>query len=344
MNKNPLFLFLFLSFLFSCKKDPVTEVQTIPQSARGIFICNEGNFQWGNASLSYFNLENNTLYEDVYKSTNKVPLGDVCQSMALIGGKGYVIVNNSGKIEIIDPATFKSIGTIKGMTSPRYITEVASGKAYVTDLYANNLHVLNLVSNSIIKEIPLKGWTEEMLVDGNLVYVTNIRTSSVYRIDAVSDRLKDSIVVTKGSSGIVKDKNGFVWVLCEGSSNEGIQPAIHKLDPATGKTVSSFTFGNTSVTPSRLKINAGKDTLYYLYGTGVFRMAVSTASLPSTPFLNFPNAQLHGLELDHKSGNLIFSDAIDFVQKGKVYLYSPKGQLIKSFNAGIIPGNFCFYN
>jgi hypothetical protein len=37
------------------------------------------------------------------------------------------------------------------------------------------------------------------------------------------------------------------------------------------------------------------------------------------------------------------SDAIDYVQKGKVYIYKPDGILSNSFSAGIIPGEFYFY-
>jgi len=50
--------------------------------------------------------------------------------MNIINGKAYLVVNNSSKIEIINPKTFKSIGTITGLRSPRYIIKQAPIKLY----------------------------------------------------------------------------------------------------------------------------------------------------------------------------------------------------------------------
>jgi len=51
---------------------------------------------------------------------------------------------------------------------------------------------------------------------------------------------------------------------------------------------------------------------------------------------------LYGLGVDPTTGNIYVSDAIDYVQKGKVYRYHPDGSLIDSFTAGVIPGGFYF--
>ena len=49
------------------------------------------------------------------------------------------------------------------------------------------------------------------------------------------------------------------------------------------------------------------------------------------------------IDVDDKTGNIYISDAIDYSQKGKIYIFTSRGILLNSFNAGIIPGGFYFY-
>lgn len=119
MKKTGVFFALILGFLAaSCGDDLITGGEQYFRPGPGVFICNEGNFMYGNASLSYYDTENRTVDNQVFYNANNFPLGDVCQSMSIIDGKGFVVVNNSGKVYVVDINTFKYVGAITGLTSP----------------------------------------------------------------------------------------------------------------------------------------------------------------------------------------------------------------------------------
>ena len=74
-------------------------------------VLNEGliNTNAGAISVIY---KDGGVVVDAFQDVNHRPMGDVAQSITLINGKYFVAMNNSKKIEIIDPVTFKSVGTI----------------------------------------------------------------------------------------------------------------------------------------------------------------------------------------------------------------------------------------
>ena len=129
--------------LTSCSESPVDTVYFDFSENKGVYIVNEGNFMYGNSSLSFYNPTEKRVYNQVFMSRNGAPLGDVAQSMYLWNGKGYVVVNNSGKIYVIDSKTAEFKGSISGLSSPRYIHIFNAQKAYVTDLYARKISIFN---------------------------------------------------------------------------------------------------------------------------------------------------------------------------------------------------------
>ena len=104
-------------------------------SGNGLFICNEGNFQYGNATLSYYNPETKVVENEVFYRANAMKLGDVAQSMIIRDSIGWVVVNNSHVVFAINVNTFKEVGRITNFTSPRYMHFISDEKAYVTQIW-----------------------------------------------------------------------------------------------------------------------------------------------------------------------------------------------------------------
>lgn len=345
MTKHPIVIFVALAaiaLLSSCRKDRPAKSSETPievGTTGGVYITNEGNFQYGNAKVSYYNIATSTVVEDLYEPANDASLGDVCQSMYLFNGKAYLVVNNSNKVEVVNPLTFQSIATITGFISPRYFLPVSNNKAYVTDIYSKKISVVNLSTNTITGTIACAGATEELILSYGKAFVTNTSRSYIYVINTATDVLEDSIHVSYGSNSIKEDKNGKLWVMCGG--NTSTQAALHKIDPITLAVENSFQFSSSSDSPWRLRMNGTNDTLYYL-NNGVYQMDINASNLPTTAFISSDGRNFYGLGI-HPTENVVYvADAIDYVQRGMIYRYQPNGTLVNTFLAGIIPNDFCF--
>ncbi|MBS1937633.1 MAG: YncE family protein [Bacteroidetes bacterium] len=334
--------FPLITTILSCRKDkpeqPVETPVTIGNE-HGVYITNEGNFQWGNASVSWYNKADGQAVEDLYAPANGSALGDVLQSMTLHGGKGYLVVNNSGKVVVVDQDSFRATATIAGFTSPRYLLPVGGNKAYVSEMQGNKLRVLDLAANAIVGTITCRGWTEEMALAAGKVFITNETRKYVYVVDPATDAVADSIAVSSGGNSIVEDANGKLWVACKGGG--GTPPALCRIDPATLQKEATFNFAGSSANPWRLAVNGDGHMLYFLNGD-VFRMAIADDALPNSPFIAAEGRNFYGLGVDPGDGTVYVADAIDYTQRGRVFRYSAEGVSINDFPAGRIPGGFVF--
>ena len=104
MNFNKItFLFVVIvafTLVVSCKKEE-TDIHKGAFSD-GIFIVNEGTFQTGTGTVTFFKPDSNLTQQDIFAAVNGKPLGNIAQSMTIYNGKAYIVVNNADKVEIVD--------------------------------------------------------------------------------------------------------------------------------------------------------------------------------------------------------------------------------------------------
>lgn len=343
---------LVLGFLLSCEKE--TSVRKFSESA-GVFILNEGNFTYGNASLSFYNPALKKITNHVFFNANAFPVGDVLQSMAIIDTIGFLVVNNSGKVMVINTNTFKHLKTITGFMSPRYFLPINTKKAYVSDLYNTALSVVDLETYTITGTIPLKKTSEQMIRFGNYVFVTNwSKQNTIQRVNTLNDQLVDSLVVTKQPNSMVIDKNNKLWVLCDGGfvgiTGGKVRAALIRVNPESFTKELEISFPDNNSYPTHLSINGTKDTLVFLNGSwgqtvsngGVYKMAVSATSLPTQPLIAENKRLFYGLGIDPENSEIYVTNAVDYQQPGWVFRYSASGTPVDSFKTDIIPSAFCF--
>ena len=381
MRRNHLFLLLALAAtLFSCKPDPqptpVDPGDTLqPVELKGVFVLNEGNYQFSNASLSFYDIEADTTANNLFYKANNAPIGDVAQSMALVDGNLYIVVNNSNYIYKVDANTIKcNISKPFKLTdfySPREMHFVAPNKAYVSDLIGTNLWIVNPQDMTHTGSIEMGNTTEKMVQVGNELYVSNwsyyyTDASShesyhtVQVVDLSNDVKVADIEVGKEPNTMAVDKNGHVWVLCEGRSWDdeydelgvpyGENPTLWEIDPMLKTATRRYEFkgpyeddDEIKGVASTLRTNLAGDKFFLIYNKEVRRFDVATMTLSET-FRITPDEQglFYNMAVDPKTGDLYVTDVKNYVMNGTVYRYSEDGVRLASFQAGIIPSALLF--
>jgi DNA-binding beta-propeller fold protein YncE len=333
---------------FSCMDyKPTGENDFDYRNDNGVFIVNEGNFMYGNASLSYYSPEKKIVENEVFIQANGIKLGDVAQSMTIRNGLGYIVVNNSGIIFIIDINTFKVTGTITGFVSPRHIHFVSDNKLYVSDLYGAKIYIVNPSTRKITGSISTGKHksTEQMLQHGKFVY-TNCWSydNKILIIDSETDQIADSITVGIQPNSMVIDKNGKLWVLADGGYENnpyGYEiPSLYCINTANLTVEQKFDF-RLNDSPSSLCINNTGDTIYFI-NKSVWRMSVLDTNLPPQPFIPYNGTLYYGLGISPHTSEIYLTDAIDYVQKGKMYKYTPQAICVDTVTTGICPVALCF--
>lgn len=320
-------------------------------STEGLFICNEGNFQYGNATLSYYNPTTKEVENEVFYRANAMKLGDIAQSMVIRDGIGWVVVNNSHVVFAIDPHTFKEVGRITNLTSPRYIHFLSDEKAYITQIWDNRIFIVNpkLYKITGYIEVPNmtmeSGSTEQMVQYGKYVYVNCWSYQNrILKIDTETDKVVDELVVGIQPTSLVMDCNNKLWTVTdggyEGSPYGHEAPSLYRIDAETFTIEKQFRF-KFGDWPSEVQLNGTKDKLYWL-NDDVWMLDLTKEHAQPEVFLPYDGTLYYGLTVCPRTGDVYIADAIDYVQQGMVYRYSKDKKLLDSFYVGIIPGAFCW--
>ena len=338
-------LFALLIFA-SCEKSPSTPqtnsngtVACYPASTNRIMVANQGTFLVGNGSLTGYDKLGKSVFDGMYSCVNSgLPLGDIVQSISKVDTSYYVVVNNSGKISVLNESNLLESASITGFTSPRFMLSVGGQKAYVSDLFGGAISVVDLSTNAVTGTIASAGWTEQMIMANGMVFVTQPSSTQMLVIDPNTDAVADSITVPNGAVGVQMGADGTLWVLCDGGWNVEA-PAIVHIDPVTLDVVSTTIVGDITQSPGNLAISPDGQTLYFLNG-GV--MSVNVNQGTPAMMVASEGRTLYGLGVDPSSGDIYVSDAKDYVQAGHAYRYNASGTLQHNFPVGVVPGFFYF--
>jgi hypothetical protein len=334
--------------LFSCHQ-PKPKLPAAPTS-NGVYISNEGDFNSGQGEISYYNPVTDTISNGLFYAINNYKLGDVVQSMYIKDSTGFIVVNNSAKVEVVKIPSLKHILTISiPNSSPRYFLPVNDSVGYVTDIYKSEVHVINYLTGALITNITgLSEWTEHIIMVNGIVVVEErnllsspASTGSLVTLNPANNTFIQRFSFTGSNvDGLVNDNQNHIWFGMDADSIHSIPAAIFCLN--SDLSLNKKIVMPTGHTASNLKINGTGDKVYYLDNNGVNVISITDTAAPSAPLIPINSRNLYGLGIDPKYGDVYVSDGLDYVQRSKIYRYDASGNLKDSFLAGVISGNFVF--
>ncbi|HBZ66357.1 MAG TPA: hypothetical protein DEO70_05915 [Bacteroidales bacterium] len=351
-------LFFTAVLITSCSKDNNPDKPTVvtPVYSGGAFICNEGAFMQGNATLDFFSYTTTAVVSNVFQSINQRPIGDVLQSMSVIGDYGYLVVNNSNKIEVVTMQDMKEAGVIEGVTAPRYIIKVADNKAYVSQWGDDGkIQVVDMKTLEVVKTIETGLGPEQMIIYNDLVYVANgggwAADSTITVINPTNDVVVGTIKVGYNPKSFAVDAGGSLWVLCYGHIiYDPVTWAIASEMPSELVKLSGTSLGvdeekviGISAHPTMLAASPDGNTFYYGGGfgfSGIYAWDNQSGSLPTTPI---SDKMFYGFGVNPDNGEILGLEAPSFTGPGVLYRFSPDGTQLGQYPTGIGPNSVVFY-
>jgi len=323
----------------------------------GIFILNEGTFMANNGSVSYFNPDSGTLVNNLFENINGRPLGDVVQSMAIAGDKAYIVVNGSGKVEIVDLETFRTMAEPMIITYPRFFLPVDNEKGYITSgSMQGYVYIADLTGNVVVDSIETGFGPESMVRLGHFVYVANSGgwsvDSTLTVIDTRNANIRGTLTVGDVPSDLALDGDDNLWVYCKGyaayswdppydliSETEARLVKINTVTQAIDWTGVVGTAGQYTGTPPKLTVSADGENLYYLRPDGVYKLAVRNPSLAAELVLE---GAYYGLDVNPENGDLYLFQS-SFTGNGSMVVLDPVTRETDTYTVGIGPSGAVFH-
>lgn len=354
MTKNTKYIILILIsltyLLTSCMDDNMRPITAFDVSGNGVFISCEGNFMYGNASLSYYDRNTHEVRNQIFLKANSVPLGDVSQSLLLQNNTLWISVNNSGKLYAIDPSTFLYKGKVNELISPRYMLPISDDEMWVSDLYAGKIHIINPSTFEVTGSISLNNdntttHNAERMTRYNDIVICNSWSYDHYLffIDTKSKTVVDSLEVKWQPKKICLDKFNKLWVLSDGGyegSPFGNEPAaLQRIDPDNGNILCNFEL-DLNDTPTDICLNSTGDSIY-LINNDIFVFSVESNTIGEA-FIKNSDHRFFSIGYDPKTSDIYLSDVCNYMDTGTIYRYSQEGILIDSFETGVNPSEFLF--
>ena len=306
-------------------------------------------------SLSIVDLDEPNLKKAVENEI--IPLGFVIPSdLEVQGNLLYVLLQEpdpnfdprGGSIEIINLLTRSNVGSIPidSDTTPKQITLIPPSKAYVTGLYSNVIHVVDLNQKSVIKRIPCGPMPDGITILNGKAYVANSAyvkepgtwnvsyddTSNVTVIDIETDTVIKTIPMPINTNGIASDGVSRVVAVSAGIGGwnpQGPVPGtVIFIDAVTDEIEKTIELdgragGPTIDSMKRLFISSGGLLVYDL----VSDIWIHDADNPFT--------DLGGVGTIDQNGNLYITKA-DWTggRQDKLHVVAPDGTLLNTYGVG----------
>jgi len=294
-------------------------------------------------TLSHYDTETEVLENHILQ------LGQYANQIVIHEEKAYVVNSGLHNIQIINLETKTTAGYIQcpnGSNPYWMILHPDGNKAYVTGLFTNTVYVLDLINNVVSGSIPVGSTPEGMVLHNDNLYVMNSsygsNSGTISVININSDAPTDLIQVGNNPQFGAIDAVGRLHVVCTGNYGYG-SPAvwgkIYIINTANYNDVTVLDIGGS---PTKIAIHPN-GTSYLSDGFGLGYMAYSSLDLS----ILHSSAELWAsggsfIQID-ESGKLYLGDSMDWINNGRLYIYSESEELLHTLTVGVNPQYVGFY-
>lgn len=295
----------------------------------GLIIVNEGTFNFSNASITYYQPENGQFANEIYSRANNEPLGDILQSVYLDDNDLYLVVNNSSRIVVVNPATMETRHRINNIGSPRYVRRFED-RLFVSQLFDDHIWVLNAQDGSVLDKWEASSWTERMELVDSILWVEDQVNGALLGFNLNHDTLRYNLDLPGGVSDLIMAA-GHLYAFAHAS----VGSDLVEVDPHTGTILRSYDLGPMDA--SYLNYFEEEDALYFWSNTGVYKFDRASWAFQSNPVATTGSANVGGLYRDPLLGDWYYTNVLDFATRGWLYRLDPLFTPVDTVRVGFVP-------
>ena len=340
-----------------------------------LFVLNEGQMGTNGASLDFLRFSDGTyVNSSFFKMNNSKKLGDVGNDIKIRSNLAWIVVNNSGLVEVINAINEIEYTTFE-IPTPRNIS-FTSRYAFVTswagssyDPFVDNTGSVYRIdlSTGVLDETPIEvGWQPEGIAgDGNgFVWVANSGGIHATTSGAYDDRLmvingdncniEQTITVAPNLKDVFYDyANNLIWVTSFGdfySVHSGVYPVSpSQYQPiARSEALKAVRYSCASCPGDGFLYVIGTEDEWNWFGEKEYKLykIAANGDVVVTPF-NGTDAQRittpYGIAVNPSNGDLYITDAGDYVNPGKLYCFDKNLSVNWMVGTGVCPAHMALY-
>ncbi|HEX37693.1 MAG TPA: T9SS type A sorting domain-containing protein [Candidatus Cloacimonetes bacterium] len=304
----------------------------IPLNAYEVFIVNSNDETLSCYDTSSSSLENHILQ-----------LGQYANQIVIRDSIGYVVNSGVHNIQIIDLENISTVGYIScpnGSNPYWMVLHPDQHKAYVTGLFTNTVYSIDLETQEMIGTIPVGSSPEGMVIHDDYCYVMNSSfgspAGSVSVIDIDCDEVVGIIPVGNNPQFAAVDNMGRLHVVCTGNYGYGSPAVWGKIYIINTENYNDVSIVDIGGSPTKIAIHPngiayladGFGLGFMAYNSHDFSIIHSSSSLWASggSFIQFD-----------ENGTMYLGDSMDWINNGRVYIYSADEELLTTLTVGVNP-------
>jgi hypothetical protein len=334
-------------FAVSCTDDgpeiPLGEFE------KGVLIINEGAFGVNDGEVYHYDPVSGDIKTDIFESKNGRPFAGLIQDLVEADGKMYLVAN-TGKVEVVDPKDFASLGAVDTDLNISRSIAIANQKLYISDYgpYDENFNnpnsyvavVNGLNGGAVSKKIPVPSQPEGLIVAGNFLYVACAAAKKLQVISLATDAVTSSQDV-EGTPSKLRIIDGRLYLFAKDAGNI----YFHEINRNNFNIQTTIKIPLANATSNFAMGDGGDVFVITSSGWPDYNDAIAKVSLNTAQVVNpslFTGSGFYGIGFHPTSKEIYIADNNGWQGNGTTIIINGTGQQIKTLDAGRGPSGFKF--